>query len=231
MTRLRRLFDDDELVPSGGTGGSSFGALPSRYDLERGLFRMQSADPQGIQKAIKAAGIMASFGIPTFPSVGGVDGSQTQAAAVAGLSQIQAQTNHPPTPQKAAGELARLYDLFAKSAQPQALLTGKKQLMESTLLPAFMGHGPQSRTINTIVQAFTVYWLGAPVQGGGIVTAFLGAPDLSKELNSIFASGSNSSQQIARRLARCFVVATRRVQFTFPPGVVGFMTVFPPLAL
>lgn len=240
MTRFRRLVDDDdEFVVPPPVGIGSFGALPSLYDLERGLFRMQSADPQGLSKSVRAPNIIAKFGAPSFGagtssqtgSTTVLSGAGAQASALAGLQQIQAQTNHPPSPQKAAAELARLYDLFAKSAKPQALLTGRKQLMESTMLPAFMGNGPRNRIISTLVQAFTVYWLGAPVQGGGVVTGFLGGPELSKELNSIYASGSNSSQQIARRLARCFIVATRKVQFTLPGPVVGFMTVFPPLSL
>jgi hypothetical protein len=186
-----------------------------------------------------ATAFEVSIKSPTFPAGGGTslfaglgsDSAESQAAALAGLSRIQARTNHPSSSRKAAEELARLYDLFAHSAQPSALLTGRKKMMESALLPAFMGNGPRSRTINIIVQAFTGYWLGAPVTGGGLVTSFLGAPDLARELNAIWNSGSNSSAQIARRLARCFIVATRKVQYTIPPGVTGMMVVFPPLAI
>lgn len=239
MTRFRRLAGDDDVIDGGGGGPTpppplAFGAMPTLYDLERGLFRMQSADPASIQKATNAASTMAKFGTPAFPAgttttfPGGLPGSLESFAE---LQRLQAKTNHPSSPQAAAGEMARLYDLFAQSAQPAALLTGRKQMMESALLPAFMGSGPQLRTINTIIQAITMYWIGAPVTGGGVVTAFLGGPDLSRELSSIFSSGSNSSQQIARRLARCFIVATTKVQYTLPGPIVGYMVVFPPLTL
>lgn len=231
MTRFRRLADDEDDTPPGPgpiPPGPSFGSIASFFDLERGLFRMQSADPASIHKSSIVESIISEFGIPALARPTGGVGAL---AAIAEIARLQIQTNHPPSPQAAAAELARLYDLFAQSAKPTALLTGRKQLMEATLMPAFMGNGNRHHIISTIVRAVTVYWLGAPVTGGGVVTAFVGGPELSAELNSIFDSGPKSSRQVARRLARCFMIATTRVQYTIPPSVVGFMTIYPPITI
>ena len=228
MTRFRRLVDDDSAGGGAPVAGSaSFGTIHSLFDIERGLLRMQSADPASIQKALKADSILSSFGSPEFQ-----DEDLGNAAALAGLIKLQAATNHPPSPQAAAGELARLYDLFAQSAQPAALLVGRKQMLEAMLLPAFLNKAQlPSNIISTICQALTIYWLGVPVTGGGVVTGFFGAVPLAAELNSIFYGGANTSKQIVRRLARCFIIATTKVQYTLPGPVIGFMQVYPPITV
>ena len=204
------------------------------YDLYKGLIAMQSSDARSLQLPTKGQSVQLSFGAPTFSTSGQIRGGESlsnaplsPSATLAAILQLESKTNHPKTSRKAASEFARLYDSFAHSAQPVAILTGRRQIMEAALVPAFAGKGPKSTTVNTIVQAFTAYWIGVPLVGGGAVTSFPGAPVLNAELNFLLSMKSNSEEQAARKLLRCFTNATNSVQYAIPPGVVGLLKVFP----
>lgn len=122
----------------------------------------------------------------------------------------------------AAADFAGIYATYAATAQAGVLLpllTGTEDTRFAAALAVSFANpqGSPASAAAAFVAAVTEYWLTPPVPFGtppvltlGIVTAFVGAPVLQSQLESLFAA-PNTAAVFAAGLAAALDVATRTV--------------------